>query len=162
ADYFYDVIPDVHKNGNSLQPFFVNLGKLNAMQPERKHLEILLMHYFRECNPEFPKGEIIPSESPDFILKLKTRYRIGIELIRLNPSNALLPDLFSLGQQNLRDYIITTVKFLFERSSSLKLFVKFLFDDSKPVIDERVVSLTVSVVNIISKAVQYIKIEEFF
>lgn len=132
------------------------------MQPERKQLEILLINYFRECHSDFPKGKIVSSESPDFILKMKTRNRIGIELTRLNPSNAVLPDADGLNQQKLQDQIISTAKSLFEQSSSLKLFVKFLFDDSIPVTDERLLSVTVRTTNAIRKAVQNKKPDDFF
>ncbi|MDX9908322.1 MAG: hypothetical protein RBS23_02590, partial [Mariniphaga sp.] len=61
------------------------------MQPDKKQLEVLLIQYFKDCYPDFPKGKIIPSESPDFILTLKSKNSLGIELTRLNPLNAREP-----------------------------------------------------------------------
>ena len=107
------------------------------MQPEKKQLEILLINYFRECFTEFPKGSIIPSESPDFIIKLKSRNSLGIELTRLNPCDAKVPDQSDIEQIELRENIIGTAKNIFENSSPLKLFVKFSFSETYPVSSEK-------------------------
>ena len=52
------------------------------MLPGKKQLEVLLIHYFRECYPDFPKGKIIHSESPDFIVSVEKRNKTGIELTK--------------------------------------------------------------------------------
>jgi hypothetical protein len=49
----------------------------------QKDEEKLIIHYFRKHYPDFPKGRLIPSESPDFILKVSPRRSIGIELTRM-------------------------------------------------------------------------------
>lgn len=49
----------------------------------QKDEEKLIIRHFREHCPDFPKGRLIPSESPDFILKISPRRSIGIELTRL-------------------------------------------------------------------------------
>ncbi len=59
------------------------------MQVDKKQMEVLLIDYFRECYKEFPKGKVVPSESPDFLVKMKNTHLLGIELTRLNPANAL-------------------------------------------------------------------------
>jgi hypothetical protein len=123
------------------------------MQPEKKHLEVLLMHYFRECYPEFPRGKLMPSESPDFIVKLKTRNRIGIELTRLNPLNARLPGIGELEHNFICERVIESVKMLFEKTSSMQLFVKFLFSDNKPVEEVRELVVTAKLANAIRNAV---------
>jgi hypothetical protein len=41
---------------------------------------------FRENYPGFPKGLLKPSESPDFILSITSRQKIGIELTSLHPN----------------------------------------------------------------------------
>jgi len=46
--------------------------------------EWLVMRYFREKYLQFPKGKLIKTESPDFILRVNRRKRIGIELTRLD------------------------------------------------------------------------------
>lgn len=124
------------------------------MQSGKKQLELLLMNYFRECTSAFPKGKIVPSESPDFILNLKSKNRIGIELTRLNPVKVLHPETHLAGQLELREKVIATSELLVKRTSGLKLFVKFMFDDKIPVNEERELILPVQLANIIRKAVQ--------
>ena len=97
------------------------------MVPYKKQLEILLIRYFKECYPDFPRGRVIPSESPDFIITLKSKNNLGIELTRLNPLNAREPDEDEVTRNRSRDTIIANVRWLFEKTSDLKLFVKFLF-----------------------------------
>jgi len=46
---------------------------------ERKVLDQFISAY-----PEFPKGRIFKTESPDFILSVNPRYQIGIELTYLH------------------------------------------------------------------------------
>lgn len=122
------------------------------MQPEKKQLEVLLMHYFRECFPDFPKGRLVPSESPDFVLTLKSRNNLGIELTRLNPFNAKEPDDSELMKNKIRERIIESAKELFEGTSSLKLFVKFLFSENVNIAEERELSLSVQLANILRQA----------
>lgn len=50
---------------------------------EKKNKEFLILELFRELYPDFPKGVLSPAESPDFILSLGHRTKIGIELTRL-------------------------------------------------------------------------------
>jgi len=46
--------------------------------------ELLIMEQFKNIYPEFPKGKLEKSESPDFILKISAKYSIGIELTKLH------------------------------------------------------------------------------
>jgi hypothetical protein len=46
--------------------------------------EWVAIRYFREKYAQFPKGKLIKSESPDFILKLNRKKSIGIEITRLD------------------------------------------------------------------------------
>src|SRR5690606_34559332 len=112
-------------------------GKIIFMQPDKKELEILLINYFRNCYEDFPKGQITPSESPDFIVKMKNQHELGIELTRLNPVNKSIFDDNQLAQIILKDEIIEFAKELFEQSSDLKLFVKFLFSEDKIIRKEK-------------------------
>ena len=50
---------------------------------DRKIQERAILDQFRKHYPDFPKGKIIPSESPDFILKTSPKRSIGIELSSL-------------------------------------------------------------------------------
>lgn len=132
------------------------------MQPDKKQLEILLVHYFRVCYEDFPKGQLNLSESPDFIIKMKNRHEIGIELTRLNPASRIIPDENQLAQIQVREQIIGLSQDLFEKSSPLKLFVKFLFSDSRDFIMENQMSVAVQAVNLIRKAVAGKSRDSFF
>jgi len=123
------------------------------MQPDKKQMEILLVNYFRVCYEDFPKGQLSPSESPDFILQMKNRHEIGIELTRLTPAIIDYHDENKLKHVKLREEIVGLSKALFEQNSTLKLFVKFLFSDSKEISEERQMSVAVQSVNLIRKAV---------
>jgi hypothetical protein len=132
------------------------------MQPDKKQLEILLVNYFRVCYGNFPKGQLSPSESPDFILKMKNRHEIGLELTRLNPASRIVPNGNQLEQIQVREQIIGLSQDLFEKSSKLKLFVKFLFSDSKEISEERQMLVAVQSVNLIRKAVFKRSKDSFF
>lgn len=51
---------------------------------DKKSEERLIIDYFRELLADFPKGKLIQSESPDFIIKTGSKRSIGIELTRLD------------------------------------------------------------------------------
>jgi hypothetical protein len=52
---------------------------------DKKQTESTLIHLFRKHYPDFPKGSLKPTESPDFILSAAPRHKIGIELTSLHP-----------------------------------------------------------------------------
>lgn len=131
------------------------------MNPDKKHLEILLINYFRENFSDFPKGKIISSESPDFIVQLKNRHRLGIELTRLNPENALLPNARQLGQIAARENFIQSVRDLVEKDINHRLFVKFLFSDEIISPEKELIS-AVRTANIIRNKISAKKRESFF
>jgi hypothetical protein len=132
------------------------------MQPDKKQLEILLVNYFRLCYDDFPKGRLVPSESPDFIVKMRSQRELGIELTRLNPASKNLPDEKQMAQTQTQKQIIGLSQDLFEKSSTLKLFVKFLFSDVKEISIERQMSVAVQAVNVIRKAVGNNSGDSFF
>ncbi len=132
------------------------------MHFDKKELEILLVNYFRDCHDDFPKGQLIPSESPDFVIKTKNRHEFGIELTRLNPVNKNIPDENQLGQIQIREEIINMSQELFEQSSGFKLFVKFLFSEEKTIIRERQILAAVQSVNLIRGAIKNKSRESFF
>lgn len=124
------------------------------MQHDKKQLEILLIQYFRESYADFPKGILKPSESPDFIVQMKNRHDLGIELTRLNPANAEPPDDKDFYKIEARERLIERTKELFEQTSRLKLFVKFLFSENQKINSEQEIIRAVQLVNEIRKAVQ--------
>lgn len=60
------------------------------MSANQKQEEKLVMHYFRDNYNEFPRGKLVNSESPDFILKINPKKSFGIELTRLPNSGDLV------------------------------------------------------------------------
>jgi len=44
----------------------------------------MILELFRKSYPDFPKGKLVKSESPDFILKMNPKRTIGIEITRLH------------------------------------------------------------------------------
>jgi hypothetical protein len=132
------------------------------VKPEKKQLEILLINYFRESFTDFPKGIIVPSESPDFILSLKTKNQLGIELTRLNPGNASPPDFAYLLENESRDRFINFVKELVEKDIRHQLFVKFLFSDHKKINTEKELIATLKTAGTIREKISGKKRESFF
>lgn len=132
------------------------------MQHDKKQLEILLIQYFRESYTDFPKGKLNPSESPDFIIQMKNNRDLGIELTRLNPSNAIPLDDKGFFEIEARERLIERTKELFEQTSPLKLFVKFLFSGNHKINSEQEVMVSVQLVNEIRQAVQNKKGDAFF
>ena len=49
----------------------------------KKEKERLVVEQFRDTYTEFPKGKLVLSESPDFVIRTSPRYSIGIELVSL-------------------------------------------------------------------------------
>lgn len=132
------------------------------MNPDKKQLEILLIGYFRKCYDEFPKGRIVPSESPDFLLRMKNKRILGIELTRLNPGNALVPDEDGLQEIARREIIIKTAREVFERNVSMNLFVKFLFSEDKKIVPAREIAVSAQLAGAIRNAVGKRKGGSFF
>ncbi len=50
-----------------------------------KEEESIVFRSFKEHYPEFPRGKIIESESPDFIIQNGPKSKIGIELVQVLP-----------------------------------------------------------------------------
>ena len=58
----------------------------------KKIEERIILRYFSSVYPEFPKGRIVETESPDFSVALSTRSATGIELTRLTRSDHVRKD----------------------------------------------------------------------
>lgn len=54
--------------------------------------EEYIIELFRSEYPDFPKGKLLKTESPDFILKENPKYSIGIELTKLHGPNTKKED----------------------------------------------------------------------
>lgn len=128
------------------------------MREAKKQLELLLINYLRSSYSDFPKGKIVSSESPDFIVKTKPAKKIGIELVRLAPEK-----LFNhLADNEFRSELINDVSELFERSSDLKLFVKICFSEKKTIHEERLLTVSAILANRIRNTVSNKNHRSFF
>ena len=65
---------------------------------DKKRGESVIINLFQENFPSFPKGSLKPSESPDFILAISPKQKIGIELTSLHP---FIPDSELLSFENI-------------------------------------------------------------
>lgn len=64
------------------------MGKAASGQMDWKtEQEWVIMRYFSEHFPEFPKGKLVKGESPDFRLWLSPKRFIGIELTQVHQLN---------------------------------------------------------------------------
>lgn len=132
------------------------------MQADKKQIEVLLISYFREFYKEFPKGKVVPSESPDFIVKMKNAHLLGLELTRLNPANALPLSEQEKAEIEFREQLILKTKEHYERNCQLNLFVKFLFSEKGKIKPERELALAVRLAFLIKEQVQNKNGKSFF
>lgn len=131
------------------------------MQDHKKQLEILLIQYFRDCCPAFPKGSVVASESPDFIVRAKHGKKVGVELVRLFP--AITNSVSGSNQTaDLRNELIGNVKELFERFLSFNLFVKFYFSENKQIAAERLLTVSARVAATLKTALTGKNEQSFF
>lgn len=131
------------------------------MQERKKQLEILLANYFRQIFKDFPKCKIVPSESPDFFLKLSAKKQIGLELTSVNPTVAFTC-MDDKHVHELRERIILLSKELFGNHSMFPVFVKILFSESKPIIPERELAVSAKLAIRILKTVENKNSRSFF
>lgn len=134
---------------------------MNA-QNSKKELEILIMQYFSSVFEDFPRGKVEPSESPDFIINLSTRNKLGIELTRLNPvstKNASPVDK-SISKTNIE--IADLANELFCQKSAFNLFVKVLFSETSIIDEARKIQFAVLLANSVREAVEKRNSDTFF
>ncbi len=61
---------------------------MNIFDIDKKNTERDILNKFSMSYTDFPKGRIISSESPDFIIKSNKKTSLGIELMQLFPASA--------------------------------------------------------------------------
>jgi hypothetical protein len=143
-------------------PAFFIFEKILQMQADKKQLETLLVNYFREYFPDFPVGTLAASESPDFVLTLKNRQQLGIELTRLHPGQSGWSGNEITDENRSRDLFIENVRGLVEKDLPLPMFVKFLFPNNE-VIDSHLEMISaVRVAHIIRQEVKHHHPKSFF
>lgn len=126
----------------------------------KKQLEILIMEHFRTNFTDFPNGKLKASESPDFVLDISPKNKIGIELTRL-----YFNDFYTLRNEtsdNIGKEIVNKAREFFELNSPWKLFIKVSFSKETKVIREKELTLSVFIANAIREAVNVKKQGSFF
>ncbi|MBN2636876.1 MAG: hypothetical protein JXR61_11450 [Prolixibacteraceae bacterium] len=132
------------------------------MHQDKKQLEVLLLEYFRKCFSDFPKGKVMASESPDFIVSFKNRQMLGIELTRLNPGNTISPSPEQIVEIISRESLIELARTIFEEHLPHKLFVKFLFSEKNKIEETRELMLAIKLVSLVREKVNNYHQETFF
>ncbi len=89
-------------------------------QLKKKIKERAQLDQFRSAYPHFPKGKIVASESPDFIIKPNRKRTIGIELIQLYWQEE------SISQQILLEQIENAI---FRKEEKLKRYQKKVLEN---------------------------------
>ena len=92
---------------------------VKIMDGVKKDKEWLVLQYFREKYADFPKGRLLKSESPDFILKQGRKRSIGIELTQLD-----------IGQKNHDENWTELLEdLLLKKESKLSLYKKRILNE---------------------------------
>ncbi len=91
------------------------------MHERKKSEEWIVMRYFREKYELFPKGKLVKSESPDFILKVNRRKQIGIELTRF--------DHLAAGKSGGNEVIHQLKKLITQKEDKLRIYQKKLLNE---------------------------------
>ncbi len=118
---------------------------------DKKQIENLLVAGFRAFYPEFPKGNLVPSESPDFIMRTTNNRYLGIELTRLHSGITGITSDAEKSRIKREEEIVEKAADIFSSSSDIPLFVKFLFSKHPEVSPERILSVSAQAVQVIRK-----------
>ena len=93
-----------------------NIRNGQLMTTKKIYDEHIIMRYFRERYNDFPKGKLINSESPDFILKVSKKRSIGIEITQIHEIAGSI--------RNLSQLVSETEKILTKKDNKLSLYKK--------------------------------------
>jgi len=93
---------------------------------------------------------------------MKSRNHLGIELTRLNTLNARIPDEKELENNHIQGKIIELTQSLFERSSSRKVFIKFLFSENSRLMGNREIAIALAAVRMVRQVVSGKHPDSFF
>lgn len=109
--------------------------------------EWLVMRSFRDNYPEFPKGKLTKSESPDFTLKLSITNSIGIETAKIYKRQAA-----ALNETTMRSIIYRAHELYRERYKN-PVLAQVFFDPSftKPINDELYATkIAIAIINVVA------------
>ncbi|MBI9037424.1 MAG: hypothetical protein JEY97_04755 [Bacteroidales bacterium] len=92
--------------------------------------ENYILKYFSKELPDFPKAKLLKTESPDFVICLNSRNKIGIELTKLTNK---IPDKNKYGNKIVRSYenkILVKAKQTYESNFKHKFYLAVYFSNS--------------------------------
>ena len=110
--------------------------------------EWLVMRSFRDNYPDFPKGKLIKSESPDFTLKLSLTKSIGIELSRIYKNHSQ-----GTSENKIRSIIYKAHALYAERYKN-PVLAHIFFDNSftEPINDELYATkIAIAIIDVVSE-----------
>jgi len=119
---------------------------------QKKQIERLLAEGFRNYYPDFPKGKLAASESPDFILRTKSNHYLGIELTRLHPEFSGNLSEEDKKRKKREEEMVDSAREIFSYSCDSPLFVKILFSPEQGINDEKVLTTAAQAVQVIRKS----------
>jgi len=127
------------------------------MNEIKKAQEFIILDNFRQSFPEFPKGKLIKSESPDFILKTSPKYSIGIEL-------TALPSLtYTITKKSISTFIIELQISIAKKEEKLKIYQKKRANEYWLIIfADSIISQGINLNNHIEKLPVYVNYERIF
>ena len=103
---------------------------MRTFQNSKKREEKTLLTYFSQVYPDFPKGKIYNTESPDFVISLGRKRKLGIELTRLTQPKSENQEFTTAQISNLEKKICYKAQKIFESRNDLPLLVFLYFNNN--------------------------------
>jgi hypothetical protein len=114
---------------------------MKDFQNNRKQEEKSFLTCFSKAYAEFPKGKIKDSESPDFIISLSNKRKLGIELTRLTQPNSENSE-FNVSQiDSLEKRICKEAQKIFESGNDIPLYLSIFFHDNIRVTNNEIIDI---------------------
>jgi hypothetical protein len=126
------------------------------MSPDnhKKNEEKLLLRHFKEIYYNFPKGKLIATESPDFILKPGPQHAIGMELMRLHKDKTDTDAFAPRSTEYLKRELIQETKLRFEQQSAIKCYTVLYFTPDFKLFKNQLIPLSKSLSQLISDKIK--------
>jgi hypothetical protein len=119
---------------------------MRTFQNSKKKEEKTLLKYFSQAYPDFPKGKIYDTESPDFVISLSRKRKLGIELTRLTQPKSENQEFTTAQISNLEKNICYKAQKLFEFRNDLQLLVYLFFSNNIRVNNNDVIKIVERIV----------------
>ena len=117
-------------------------ANLNKKELERRFLDGAL-----RLLPSFPRGDIEPGETPDFIITKKNK-KIGIEVTRVYIDDSQISDCLQ-SIESTRARIIKKAEDIYEQSGSPSVYVDLFFNSPIHIRKEREVAVAAAIARVV-------------